>query len=1113
MESLAITDYGNIFGAVQFFVAAKKAGIKPILGCELFIPSYDDHKLRQYRRGQDHYWQVIFLVQNQTGYKNLARMMTQAYLDGFYYKPRVDSTLMREFGEGLLVLSSGFNSEINHHLHNEDSAQALLAAQKYAKLFPDRFYIELQDNGLPGQNEMNQELKRIAQEVGVPCVATGNVHYLDRSDADAFEVLRGIQMGRTIFSPYDQLKFSTDAYHFASPDEMTTLFNDSPEALSATKTIAARCDFDFTYGIYHLPKYETPAGKTLDNFMAEEARAGLKSLWSHIKMVSHVTDEDWPRYHDRLETEIGMICQMGFAGYFLIVSDFITWAKKQDIPVGPGRGSGAGSLVAFCLNITGLDPLPYNLLFERFLNPERVSLPDFDIDFCQDRRGEVIQYVSQKFGNVSQIITFGKMKAKAVVRDVGRVMELEYDRVDKIAKLIPNELGITLAKALEQEPDLKKLYEEDETVARLLNTSIRLEGLNRHASVHAAGVIITDQPLWNFVPLYKGSSEDVVVQFDMKDSEKIGLVKFDFLGLKTLTVIQNAVKNIKVSCGVQVDINTIPINDSKVFAKLGSGDGGGIFQLESSGMCELMKRLKPSCFEDIIALVALYRPGPMDLIPDFIERKHGRQSVSYLDPRLEPILGPTYGIMVYQEQVMQIAQEIGGYTLGGADLLRRAMGKKIAEEMAKQRDSFVAGAVKNGLDQNRATQLFDMMEKFASYGFNKSHAAAYALVSYQTAWLKTHYPAEYMAAIMTSEMQDTDKLLFFMADAKSHGLEFLPPDINLSSQDFTVESGCIRYALAAIKGVGGAAIEAITEARSRGPFLNLFDFCLRVDLRRVTKKVIEMLIKAGALDGFHLPRKELLTGLENVSDAAVRKQKSEELGQYDLFASMDAETPVPVGISHEATGEWLASELLSFEKEAFGFYFSNHPLTPFAQVITKLTNSRVMELKHKRQDDSVTLGGIVVSHRAITTKKGDRMAFANFEDLTGSVEMILFPKTYREFREILEQGDPVIVKASVDRSQENVKIKAESLSKLSDTLKLGTRSIHLQIPVPELTKQKLDQLLQVLVSHSGQSHVVLHLKQSNEYETILDVPFKAMACESLMDGVGRIFSGRVVQFV
>lgn len=1119
MPALAITDYGNIFGAVEFFTEAEKIGIKPILGCELCLPSYDDHTLKQYRKSEDVYWHILLLVKNKTGYLNLSKLLTQAYLHGFYYKPRVDKKLLREHADGLIALSSGFNSEINHHLDHEKKDRALAAIQEYAEIFPQNFYVELQNNGLPFQQERDMELAKLAKEAQVPVVATNNIHYLNPDDAEAFEIHRAIQVGRTITSSNDHLKFSTNGYHLKSEEEMRRDYEFCPEALTATQEIVDRCDFQFDFDQYHLPKYATPLGKTLDEFLAEEARRGLARIWDTIKELSRVTNDDLPRYQERLEIEIRVICKMGFAGYFLIVSDFIRWAKAQKIPVGPGRGSGAGSLVAYCLQITDLDPLPYHLLFERFLNPERVSMPDFDIDFCQDRRGEVIEYVTKKYGNVSQIITFGKMKAKAVVRDVGRVMGLEYEEVDKIAKLIPSTLNVKLTSAIEEEPDLKKLYAGDETIRKLLDISLRLEGLSRHASVHAAGVVITDRPLWEMVPLYKGSRDDIVIQFDMKSAEKIGLIKFDFLGLKTLTVIQRAVKNILQSRGEEIDITKISIDDPLVYENLSRGDGCGIFQLESSGMQDLMKRLRPNNFEDIIALVALFRPGPLGsgMVDDFIERKKGLKEITYEFGQLETILKDTYGVIVYQEQVMQIASVLANYSLGEADILRRAMGKKKPAEMAAQKKRFSSGASANQLDPERAGRVFDLMAKFAEYGFNKSHSAAYALISYQTAWLKTRYVTEYMAALMSTELEDTDKLFVFLGDSRQHGIKILPPDVNQSEREFTVSREKeIRFGLGALKGVGTAAIESILEARQKGSsFCSLYDFCARVDLRRVTKKVVEVLIKSGAFDAFGLSRKSMFAFIDKIVGLAIKKQRDEAQGQHDLFAGTDTTSQLPTGIEISETDSWSQNERLGFEKEVFGYYFSGHPLELFQDSLKKLTDHHTLNLKSVRSDQEVAVGGALVSSKVIVTKKGEKMGFGTLEDLQGSVEIVVFSRVYKKFGHLLTSGEPLIVKGTVDHAGESDKIIVSEMEKLTERLKNTTRSVHLDIPYQAFTQTKAKEVMKILRQYHGVSQVYIHLKKNNDFETVIEIPheYDVEACEPLQYKLNTLFQDRVVRFL
>jgi len=1116
MPALALTDYGNIFGAVEFFQAAKSEGIQPVLGSEIYLPSFDDHKLKEMRKGQHALWHLVLLVKDQEGYKNLSRLLTLSYLEGFYYKPRVDTKMLREFSKGLICLSAGFSGEVHYHLFQNQRDKARTALEKYLDIFGENFYVELEDNDIALQDAINREAVGLAKEAGARVVATNNVHYLAREDAEAFEVLRRVQLTHAYESEWERYHYSTDGYHFATQAEMEQKFSYCREAIENINTIVQNCHFEFDFKTYHFPKIATPPDKTLDDWLKERAKAGLTERWPSIVHLSPEQKAKIGLYEERLQIEIDCICKMGFSGYFLIVADFIQWAKSQGIPVGPGRGSAAGSLVAYCIGITDIDPIPYSLLFERFLNPERISMPDVDVDFCQDRRGEVINYVTQKYGNVSQIITFGKMKAKAVLRDVGRVMDLEYDFVDKIAKLIPNALNITLSDALEQEERLSELYKNDETVKRLIDTSLKLEGLNRHASVHAAGVVIAAKPLSEYVPLYKGSKDDIVAQFDMKALEKIGLIKFDFLGLKTLTVIHNALLNIKASRGIEININAIPLNDEKIYEELSLGRGVAVFQLESSGMRDLMERLKPGCFEDIIALVALFRPGPLGsgMVDDFIERKKGHKKITYDLPALEPILRDTYGVIVYQEQVMQIAAALANYSLGEADLLRRAMGKKKPEEMAKQRERFLQGAKKNQIAPEKAAHIFDLMAKFAEYGFNKSHSAAYALVSYQTAYLKTHYYPEYMAAMLSSEMHDTDKVMFFLNDCKLNKLKVLPPDVNVSREQFTVEDGAIRFGLGALKGVGSAAIESILEARTAGTFLSLFDFCARVDLRRVTKKVLDVLIKAGAFDFLNLPRKGLCGVAEKVSDVAILQQKNRLLGQSDLFSDLDAHSTTPVGVEINLDDEWTQSEKLAFEKEAFGLYFSSHPLQSFAESLVKIATHTTLDIKGMSQDSAITVGGVLTQHRVIRTKKGEMMAFATLEDLFGAVELVIFPRAFQQCRDFLSEGDPVIVKGTIDQSQEAGKIILESMSKLTETLIQTTRSIHLYLSLSDLSSYKTGRLLDLFKQYQGKSNVFWHVQKDGEYDCVLELKgeFSAMACEPLQFHIDRLFDKKVVQF-
>ena len=890
MPAVAVTDHGNVFGALEFYNLARKKGIKPIIGCEVYVAAGSRHDRTPPVRGGAGAYHLILLVKNQKGYRNLCRLLTLAYTEGFYYRPRVDKELLAEHNEGLIALSACLHGEVSHNLSGGRVREAEEAARLYRDIFRDRrFFLELQHNGMEEQEKVNQGLLEVSRNCDVPVVATNDCHYLRKEDSKYHDILICIQTGKTV-ADTNRLKFATDEFYFKSPEEMAAAFSDVPEAVANTIEIAERCNLEFDLGEHHLPEFPVPPGRTLESMLEEKAKAGLEA---RLKAMDGGDGQDgeggvkW-RYYERLVKELKVIEGMGFAGYFLIVTDFIEYARSQGIPVGPGRGSAAGSLVAWSLGITNLDPIRYNLLFERFLNPDRISLPDIDIDFCFERRDEVIKYVTEKYGadNVTQIITFGQMKARAVIRDVGRVLDMPYGEVDRIAKLVPPTLNITLKEALAGEPKLKKLVDEDPRVAELMDAAIALEGLPRHASTHAAGVVISNLPLVEYLPLYKGTKDEVVTtQFSMKDVERIGLVKFDFLGLKTLTVIDKALKHIKASRGDELDIDSIPLDDDETYALVASGCSNGIFQLESSGMKELLRKLKPTCFEDLIAAVALYRPGPLQsgMVDDFIKRKHGRVPVVYDLDEVKPILETTYGVMVYQEQVMEIARVLAGYTPGDADVLRKAMGKKIPEEMLKQRARFLDGAKKNKLPRAKAEKIFDLMAKFAGYGFNKSHSAAYALIAYQTAYLKAHYPVEFMAALLSSDMDNTDQVVKYINECRDMNIAVEPPDINGSAREFTVSGPVIRFGLGAVKNVGASAIEEILNLREEGPFASLVDFLVRVDGRKVNRKVTESLIKSGAFDFTGKPRALLFASLEPAMEAAATVQRDRDSGQHSIF--------------------------------------------------------------------------------------------------------------------------------------------------------------------------------------------------------------------------------------
>ncbi|MDD2309420.1 MAG: DNA polymerase III subunit alpha [Desulfuromonadaceae bacterium] len=1029
MPAVTITDHGNMFGAAEFYLKCKKAGVKPIIGCELYLAPGSRFS-REAKGISDAAYHLVLLCENMQGYRNLSYLTSAGYKEGFYYRPRIDRELLSGRSEGLIAMSACLKGEVAMQCGRGRMEDAVATARWYSELFPDRYYIELQENTIPEQDVVNKRLMEVAAELKLPLVATNDCHYMNREDARAHEVLLCIQTGKTMSDP-THMKFSVDEFYVKSPEEMTQAFSYCPEAISNTLTIAERCNIELAVDgkTYYFPHFEPPAGQNHDGMLRELATDGLKERMTAIlAKYPDMTLEQQQGYFDRLEIELKCICEMQFPAYFLIVSDFIRWAKDKGIPVGPGRGSAAGSLVAYATKITDLDPLPYNLLFERFLNPERISMPDIDVDFCQDRRGEVIQYMVEKYGRdrVCQIITFGTMGAKAVIRDVGRALNISYGEVDQIAKLIPDDLKMTLNKALLQEPKLKEMSAADPQIRDLLETALCLEGLTRHASTHAAAVVVAPDQLEEFLPLYKDQKTGSInTQYSMKYVELVGLVKFDFLGLKNLTVIQNAVKLIREGKDPAFDITLLKDDDQASYDLITAGNTTGIFQLESSGMKEMLVKLKPSCFEDVIAAVALYRPGPLGsgMVQDFIDRKHGIQKVVYDLPQLETILKDTYGVIVYQEQVMQISRTLAGYSLGRADLLRRAMGKKDPVVMAKEKEPFLAGAKELGIDLKRAGEVFDLMAKFAEYGFNKSHSAAYALITYQTAYLKAHYPVEFLAALLTCDMDSTDKVVKSINDCREQGIEVLPPDINSSGLSFTVAGTSMRFGLGAVKNVGSGAIEAILEARNDGPFKSLYDFCERVDLRRVNKRVIESLIKCGAFDSTGAARSAQMEGLEAASNYGQKIQEEKASAQVSLFGTEEVSRGNSTGgMKLPNTAEWHDKEKLAYEKEALGFLITGHPLDRYIDDVKRLSNTDIASMVEMAEGSEVRICGIVSALKEITTKKGDRMGFATIEDLTGSVEITVFSDIYTVASALLKSDDPLLVIGKLEKGEKGCKV-------------------------------------------------------------------------------------------
>ncbi|MFS4459994.1 DNA polymerase III subunit alpha [Bdellovibrio sp. HCB2-146] len=1067
MPAVALTDNGNMFGAVEFYFAAKDNNVKPLLGLDAYIAPGSRHDKKQDR---DQVAQgprrLVFLAQNNDGYRNLCKLSSIGYQEGFYWKPRIDYEVIKEYNQNLICLTGGLRGEVAEAFLREGPDAALAKIRQLKEIFDDRLYLEMCRTGVPEWDQINPFLLEASKIVGVPVVASNDVHYMSQDDQMAQEVLICIGSNKTL-GDESRFRLGTDEFYLKKPEQMIELFADIPEAISNTLQIADRCDVKFKLKddqgkpIYHLPTFPTDEGVSLKEDIARKSKAGLLERYEEAILRGEPVPEDKkPDYDKRLEFELGIIDRMGFNGYFLIVQDFINWAKNNDIPVGPGRGSGAGSLVAYCLRITDLDPLPNFLLFERFLNPERISMPDFDIDFCQDRRQEVIQYVTEKYGqqSVSQIITYGKLQARAAIKDVGRVLGMTFPEVDAVTKLIPEKLGITLKDALEMEPRMGEMMEMNPTVATLMDLAQRVEGMVRHAGIHAAGVIIADGQLVRHAPLYKGADGEQVVQYDMKHAEKIGLIKFDFLGLKTLTHINHALRLIKKNRNKKVTTKEIPMNDVATFEMMSRGDTAGVFQFEGEGITDATRKIRPSSFADITAITSLYRPGPMANIPDFTDRKHGKAPVEYLLEDTREVLSETYGIMVYQEQVMGIASRIAGYSLGEADMLRRAMGKKIKEEMDQQRIRFMKGAKERGYDEKKSEELFDLMYKFADYGFNKSHAAAYSVVTLQTAWLKCHYAAEFFAALLSTELSDTDKIVKYSKDAAKRGLTVKSPHVNFSDYLFDVHGDEIYFGLGAIKGVGQNAVEAIIEARESLPekkFNSLDEFFNSIDTRRVNKKVIECLIKAGAFDGFGAHRAQLINGYQKFLDRAQGLQKDREMGQSSLFDLGPSSESIVV---LEECKPWSRTASLSYEKEVLGFYLSDHPLKGFDTLSELWTTCKVIDLpkqmpapgtaeyealKNAKKDwknrdagkKRVVVAGLISELRELITKKGTRMAFGKIEDLTGSCELVIFPDSFAKFEMQLRDERPVLVGGSLEVEEGAAKIMVDNIAPLEDILK------------------------------------------------------------------------------
>lgn len=1083
MDSVAITDHGVMFGVIDFYRAAKAAGIKPILGCEVYVAPGSRFDKEPGVRGEDRYYHLVLLAENDQGYHNLMKIVSRGFTEGYYYKPRVDMEVLREFHEGIIALSACLAGEVQKNILRGMYEEGKAAALRYQEIFGEgNFFLELQDHGMQEQKQVNQSLLRMSQETKIPLVATNDVHYTYAEDEKPHDMLLCIQTGKKL-ADEDRMRYEGGQYYIKSEEEMRGLFPYALEALENTQKIADRCNVEIEFGVTKLPKYDVPEGYTSWEYLNKLCYEGLEKRYP---------DGD-DSLKERLEYELSVIKSMGYVDYFLIVWDFIKYAKDHGIMVGPGRGSAAGSIVSYCLEITSIDPIKYQLLFERFLNPERVSMPDIDVDFCFERRQEVIDYVVRKYGSdrVVQIVTFGTMAARGVIRDVGRVMDLPYAFVDSIAKMVPTELNMTLDRALTMNQELKKLYQEDAQVQELIDMSRRLEGLPRHTSMHAAGVVISQKSVDEYVPLSLGSDGSVTTQFTMTTLEELGLLKMDFLGLRTLTVIQDAAKLAEKSSGKAIDMGAIDYNDKKVLDSIGSGKTEGVFQLESGGMKNFMKELKPQNLEDIIAGISLYRPGPMDFIPQYIKGKTHPEEITYDCPQLEPILEPTYGCIVYQEQVMQIVRDLAGYTLGRSDLLRRAMSKKKGDVMQKERQNFVygnkeegvPGCIANGIDEKTANKIYDEMIDFAKYAFNKSHAAAYAVVAYQTAWLKYYYPVEFMAALMTSVIDNPGKVSEYIYTCKQMGIAVLPPDINKGEGNFSVDNGNIRYGLAAIKSIGKPVIQAILEERKAGgPFKTLKDFIERLSSREVNKRTIESFIKSGAFDSLGGTRKQFMMVYVKILDQVNQERKYSMTGQMSLFDMVSDEQKSEFDIPLPDVGEYEKETKLAFEKEVVGVYLTGHPLEDYAEKWKKNISKTTLDFQvdeetgHAKVYDGAKeiVGGMIAAKTIKYTKNNKTMAFITLEDLVGSVEVVIFPKDYERNQQYLTEENKVFIKGRVSEEDDAPsKLICETVIPFAQT----KQELWLQFPDKETYLAREKELLDLMKDSDGSASVVIYIRK------------------------------------
>jgi DNA polymerase III subunit alpha len=1123
MPALAITEHGNMFSSIMFHDQARKRGINPILGCEVYVAP-GDRRQKNGTPGEtaNH---LVLLAETREGYHNLIKLVSAGYTEGFYYKPRIDKELLAAHATGLIGLSSCLKGEVATGIRTEQTARAMHAAATYRDILgPNNFFLEMQYQGIEEQKIVNIGLAPIARDLNLPLVCTNDVHYLKNSDYRPHDILLCIGTGKTV-NDADRLRYHGDQFYLKTPAEMAAIFGEFPEAFANTVRIAERCHVDLSETINHLPNFDVPAGYSLDQYFEHVVGQGFEQRLPRLTelqargVLRHTIDE----YERRLSYEVEMIKQMKYPGYFLIVWDFIRYAREHGIPVGPGRGSAAGSFVAYCLRITDVDPIEYDLIFERFLNPERVSLPDIDIDFCERRRGEVIDYVTRKYGreNVAQIITFGTMKARAVVRDVARVMDIPYADADRVAKAVPAALDMTLDKALEQNPALKELEQKDERVKELLGIARRLEGMTRHASVHAAGVVIAPRPLTEFVPLYKSQKDEIVTQWAMKEVERVGLLKMDFLGLSTLTLIRDALEEIKRTEQREIDIDAVPLDDPKTYELFSDGQTYGVFQFESSGMRELLRKAKPERLDDLIALNALYRPGPLKsgMVDDFIARKQGKTEVKYELAQLEPILSDTYGVIAYQEQVMRIAAVLAGFSMGQSDVLRKAMGKKDPKVMAKQRAAFMDGAKAKGISDKKATKIFDLMEYFAGYGFNKSHSTTYALLAYQTAWLKANYPRHFVAALLTIEAANTEKLAMYLGECRELGVPILPPDLNSSQLAFSVVPEGVRFGLCAVKNVGEGAIESMLSVRQNlGRIDSIYTLCEHVDLRLVNKRVLESLVKAGALDSLApesdppgLRRAKLFAAVDKALEHGGRRQRNREDGRVSFF-DLPEEGEEPTAIPLPNVPAWTESQQLAGEKEALGFYMSGHPLERFARDLALFGAKRVAELTASEAD--TWMAGIVSGLRPLKTRKGDRMAVFMLDDIDGSVEVVVFPETFAKHASLIDTDAMLLVRGKLEKDEESARLVATELLPIAALMERTTREIAIHLNVPPHGRTTFEALAELLSRHRGDRRVYLELDVQSQDRTLrvrADVTQRVKPSERLMTEIESLCGAGAVE--